>query len=497
MRRPPNLAAAAVMLGSVALAACGEQPSTATAPVAFEHRAAPAGFLTTQPAQAYPLVSQATVKPILTVGDPLPGQEQNPNPELRVWAPIPDGLGATELGNDLTVFANHELGKGGVNGLFKYSRVSRLTLDRRTLAVKAALYPLTGNYLLERLCSATFVHDEVGFPTGYFLSGEEQGGTAKGSINVAVGLDGSVTELPWLGKFQHENETAVPGFPGKVVILGTDDTRGASELYMYLANSEADVLTGKGALHVFSSTAVTHAGNLTVGQTITGDFYPIADPTVSASALQSEVDGVGAAGALPFVRLEDSDYDRSGDDQRDRHGARPAIYFVDTGSETVIGRPQRKVPGVCTGACDPYGSIYRMDFDPRDPTHGARLTLVARSRGVAAGDWASPDNVAASENSLMVQEDPAYSGFNRAPRIYQFRVTGSTLGAPRPVVELTNSDCNEPLGTCWESSGIISTEQWLGAGTWLFDVQAHTLPVPSQNLPNEGGQLLYLRLPGS
>jgi len=31
----------------------------------------------------------------------------------------------------------------------------------------------------------------------------------------------------------------------------------------------------------------------------------------------------------------------------------------------------------------------------------------------------------------------------------------------------------------------------------LFDVQAHSLPIPSQNLTGEGGQLLLLRLPGS
>jgi hypothetical protein len=76
------------------------------------------------------------------------------------------------------------------------------------------------------------------------------------------------------------------------------------------------------------------------------------------------------------------------------------------------------------------------------------------------------------------------------------------------VVELetekfTGRVCSDAAGTCWESSGIIDASDWLGEGTWLFDIQAHTLPFSYQdgattvNLPNEGGQLLYLRLPGS
>jgi hypothetical protein len=86
--------------------------------------------------------------------------------------------------------------------------------------------------------------------------------------------------------------------------------------------------------------------------------------------------------------------------------------------------------------------------------------------------------------------------------------SGGALGDARAVVELNNEQftghvCSEPAGTCWESSGIIDASEWLGAGTWLFDVQAHTLAFSFQdgtrtvNLPNEGGQLLYLRLPGS
>jgi hypothetical protein len=173
----------------------------------------------------------------------------------------------------------------------------------------------------------------------------------------------------------------------------------------------------------------------------------------------------------------------------DGFGARPAIYFVDTGNAGAI----------CgTGPCDLAGSIYRMEFDRSDPTHNAKLALLARSRG-AQVDWASPDNIAVSGSSLMLMEDPAYAGFARNPRIYNFKLRGDGgLGAPQAVAELTNTPpCVEPANTCWESSGIINTSEWLGEGTWLFDIQAHSLAVPSQGLTGENGQLLSLRVRGS
>jgi secreted PhoX family phosphatase len=229
--------------------------------------------------------------------------------------------------------------------------------------------------------------------------------TPKGSLTIAVGKDRSITELPWLGPIAHENAVVVPGFPGKTVLMGLDDNNGASELYLYLAASPADVLAGKGKLYVFTTDEATHSGNLATGQTIKGAFQEITtwDHTKSAADLQDAVDNIGSHGALPFVRIEDADYDH-------RVGVtnqKPAIYFVDTGNGATTGRVAGKVNVTCNGLCDHFGSIYRVQFDPADPTR-ATLTLLARSRGVAAGDWASPDNVAAGKKSLMVQEDPAY-----------------------------------------------------------------------------------------
>src|SRR4051794_19766559 len=153
------------------LLACGKQADNPPPPpFPAELAAAPAGFVTSRPAQAHTLLPQASLKPIITVGDPIPGQESNPDPEQRVWAPIPDGLGAYREGANLVLFANHEISSSGVDGKFPFARVSRLILNPSTLSVLGGSYPITGKadgFLFQRLCSATFVGAAQGFGEGW------------------------------------------------------------------------------------------------------------------------------------------------------------------------------------------------------------------------------------------------------------------------------------------------------------------------------------------
>jgi hypothetical protein len=495
------LAAAAASLSF----ACDRQTDSVSPAAADPAASAAVGFVTSQPAQARALLPEARLKPIITVGDPIPGQESNADPEQRVWAPIPDGLGAYQDGSGLVLFANHEITSGGVSGNFPYARVSRLVLDPATLSVTSGSYAITGKaagFLFQRLCSASFIGSAEGFGDGWFFTGEESTTGGAEGIQLAVKNDGSETrKLPWLGRFQHENYIAVPGFGAKAVLFGTDDNGPASlgsalrsELYLYVADNAAGVLDGTGKLYVFASSAVPNSGYLTAGSPVAGHFVEVPGAaSLSAADLETAVSRLGA---FEFVRLEDIDYSR----HPGVPGQKPSIYFVDTGN----------INGQCGGnPCDLFGSIYRLELDPADPTEDASLTLLARSRGVAAGDWASPDNIAVGEHSLMLNEDPAYAGFNRPERIWNFKFQqGGTLGPAQAVAELENEKftgnvCSDAAATCWESSGVIDASRWLGEGSWLFDVQAHTLPFSYLNgqtrvdVPSEGGQLLYLRLPGS
>jgi len=468
------LAAAAVML-----LGCDKQHDLITDDTPYLGAATLNGFRTSQPAQAHALVSRADLMPIVTVGDTLPGG--------AIWAPIPDGLGAYSDGTNLVLFANHELTSSGVldnNGVAQFlnARVSHLLLDPRSKTVSDATFFINGTEQYQRLCSATYVGPKEGFPSGYFFTGEESSGGVHDGIQLAIGQDGAVHELPWMGRYAHENQIGVPGFPGKVVTIGMDDTRGASELYLYVGNSEADVINGTGKLYVFTTPAAVDVSVLKEGGEYPGQFVEVQNAaSMSSTELGTTVKTLGA---FPFVRLEDADYQKGvGAD------GNPSIYFVDTGNDVTF----------CTGGvvCDTYGSIYRVVFDRNDPTK-ATLMLLERSRGWQS-EWASPDNVSAGRNSLMVQEDPAVPTFARAPRIYQFGFDrrGRLASRGEAVVELDNTDCVEALGTCWESSGIIDASAWMGPGAWLFDIQAHSLPAPVANLTKENGQLLFLRIKGS
>src|SRR5215216_886509 len=281
MRVLPCLWTAAAAL---ALLACDKQTESLSSTQSAE--AAQTGFVTSQPALARALLPQARLKPILSVGDPLPGQGSNPDPEQRVWAPIPDGLGAYRDGADLVVFSNHEITSSGVDGKFPYARVSRLVLDPATLSVKSGSYPITGKaagFLFQRLCSATFIGADEGFGGGWFFTGEESVSGGSEGLQLAVKQDGSETrKLPGLGRFQHENYIAIPGFGSKAVLLGTDDNSPASlgsparsELYLYVADNAASALSDAGKLYVFTSSQESASGFLSPGQAITGTFAEI------------------------------------------------------------------------------------------------------------------------------------------------------------------------------------------------------------------------------
>jgi hypothetical protein len=99
-----------------------------------------------------------------------------------------------------------------------------------------------------------------------------------------------------------------------------------------------------------------------------------------------------------------------------------------------------------------------------------------------------PDNMDASPNSLMVQEDSGQAPPSRVWR-YEFGTGSWTV-----VASVLDQD--------WESSGIVDASAWFGEGAWLLDVQAHDVFVDEEQMgevliKREDGQLLLMFLPGT
>lgn len=404
-----------------------------------------------------------TITPILTAGE-MVGDYQ--------MTGVPDGLGLARNGDEVVLFMNHELSVED-DGNLSDSKVSRLVLDPETGAVLSGSYVVTGEEGYWSLCSASLAGPEAGFDRPVFLSGEESADGPHGGIAMAVdAADGTVTELPWLGMFEHENQVAVPGFEGKTVVLATEDNSNGSEFYMYVADSPADFLSGKGQLYVFKADNAAGTADIAIGGDLTGSFIPVDQKdNVDAAALAETVQ---TEGAFNFIRLEDLTYNRTTPN---------VIYFVDTGDDE---EPNLAADGTPLSL---NGRLYQMTLDPADPTKVTSLTVLLD--GDAGDDLHNPDNIDADASTVMIQEDTGAG----VARILAYSIADGTL---TPIATLDQSageglvdEGDEP--GAWESSGIINVSDIFGDGAWLVDVQAHSLSAAQFGAADESGQLLLIR----
>jgi hypothetical protein len=58
-----------------------------------------------------------------------------------------------------------------------------------------------------------------------------------------------------------------------------------------------------------------------------------------------------------------------------------------------------------------------------------------------------------------------------------------------PIAYVNQIEDKETAHGDWESTGILDASKYFGDGTWLINVQAHTI--------GEGGQLLLMKIPES
>ncbi len=415
------------------------------------------------------------IQPLLTTGEVVRGTGYQ-------MAAAPDGLGAFQDGDDVVVFMNHELNAEEQEHISD-ARVSRLVLDGNTAAVRSGAYPINGSEGYRSLSSAFLAGPEVGFDDRVFLTGEENTGGERGGV--AIGIDaesGDVAELPWLGHFKHENAVVVPGFDDQTVVFLTDDDPTGSEAYLYIADSPQDLLDGNGQLYVFVADDAEDSADVAKGGPLSDHFEPVDEgDNDDAEALQTAAED---AGTFTFVRLEDATYDRTTPN---------TIYFADTGDngDQTFATPSRE-------PLSANGRLYSMTLDPSDPTQVTSLNVLLD--GDAGDDIRNPDNIDANASTILIQEDlnadNREADSDNTARILAYDI-GS--GAVSTLARVDQSDDPNRLvdegdeAGSWESSGIIDVSDLFGSGSWLVDVQAHTMDVRQFDGVDEGGQLLLIR----
>jgi hypothetical protein len=408
--------------------------------------------------------SNSTLKSLITFNDILSNG--------YVFPRLPDGLASINNRDGLVdIFVNHELSLDKVN---EYAKVSKLTVDQNGGIISGELIE-DGSGKYERFCSATIFKDN-GFKNSVFVTNEE---IEEGIVVAYDTVTKNKTEMPWLGKFSHENTILVPNKNNKTIVLTTEDNESMhSQLYMFISNNPTDFLNGIGQLYVLiGENNTTSFQDLQKGITYNGYFQPVTWNwmTQNSTDLENEVQKLNA---LDFMRLEDTDYDKADNS---------IIYVADTGSDEFGERYED-------------GRLYQFEIieSSFNQVNNANVTnnnyykvkISILLDGDDGDDLRNPDNIATSKKSIMIQEDlNDYNiidgGVNA--RVLKYDLTSHNLN-PVAIVD-QSQDVSHTRDGEWESSGIIEVFDIFGKGYWLLDIQAHTL--------GEGGQLLLMNIPGS
>jgi secreted PhoX family phosphatase len=152
------------------------------------------------------------------------------------------------------------------------------------------------------------------------------------------------------------------------------------------------------------------------------------------------------------------------------------------------------------------GGLWRLRFDDIEhPSAGGSLQLLLdgdESLGTGEPLMNKPDNMGIDgHGNLLIQEDPGSN--NHIARVIAYQISDGALAVlarfdPTLFGPGSNTDPNR-LTIDEESSGIIDTEPFLGAGTFVLDAQVHTSKgLPAGTGPGtvqefvERGQLLRL-----
>jgi hypothetical protein len=518
------------------------------------------GFRTSQPSMLTPVMPGASVTPLLTVGDTLRSGYR--------FESIPDGISVRTRGHrKVELFVNHETGKvpfpyvtaaptaaNGEND-FDNAQVSRLLLDRRSAGVLSGSFAIPSSFGYQRFCSNFLATRRQGFDREILFTNEESpdyvfrreeswpplpiGNPAAEEAGLVIALDvksGRHKPIYGMGRHNHENSVAIPGY-GKPVVLSGDDTftsgpltgvfpAGAvpaqSQLYSYMARSTKKLLADKGDLWAFVSDTpgvknyydvVPNSGtevqghfikvpkDIATGKNPDGTDIVAADkgypPPPSNGSWQTDLRSVTPVGidgpqwvleywsdinnVFQFVRVEDIAYDK-------RKGMGNVVYVVDSGRGRTAAQSLDTPNFRSTN-----GRVWKMVLDRNDPRKVTSLTVLVEGDDnpvQTPTEVHQPDNIESTRSGILLTEDPGSS------QQYPFGSTDPNAttarlwyvpfaGTPEVVARVDQSADEGPTDVddrtarsnlgAWESSGIVDASAAFGRGAFLIDVQAHTL----------------------
>jgi hypothetical protein len=478
-----------------------------------------AGFHTAKPAMLKPAQGNS-IAPIISTGDTLPNGYK--------FQAIPDGIGVAPSDKGAAeVFVNHEtstvpfpaVGQANAAADMRNSEISQLRISGASGGVLQGgiVWPSELGY--HRFCSGFLAGPEHGFQQPVYFTGEETsdvvalppapawpptGQTRQGGYAVAVDSAGGRYTIPGMGRMNHENVVIVPGgWSDKMVALTDDDTFTApsAQLYMYVAADGRSLLEDKGQLYAFVSAdpSVNDYGDMASGVRVGGSFILV--PRDVALNDQFALESWSSANnVFQFIRTEDLAYDRTNP---------RIIYIADTGEPRAVADPDTgrlaRGPSSTRGPY-PNGRIFKMTLNVADPLKVDQFEMLidADAAGYNRDGLHNPDNLDTSGNSLMIQEDPiSVNNFNLGEgptaRVWRYDLRTGQLTV---VAEVDQSADPQARAGVWESTGIVDASTLFGPGTWLVNVQAHSIWVETQPAEGytrklEGGQLLLLIVPGS
>lgn len=438
------------------------------------------GFKTAQPSMLIPIKAGITVTPLLTVGDDV-GTYQ--------FEAIPDGISVRPIASGLVeLYVNHETSQvpfpynpglwtqdpGESQSDFDNAQVSKLILDAATADTLSGSFVIPSSGGFQRFCSNYLATSKEGFTKDILFTNEESPDYSLRQENswpptlsdpnqeengVVLALDvatGTYQTIYGMGRHNHENDVAIPGFD-KLVVLSGDDTftsgplsdplstttplaplaPSQSQLYSYQAGNTKNILADKGNLWAFvsddpafddyydftpSSTQsvsgrfIKVPRNIATGKNRDGSEITSADVGYPAppndGTWQRDLrtnNTVGIDGpqwvleywsqlnnVFNFVRVEDIAYDK-------RPGMGNVVYVVDSGRGTA---------GVSQAGRSSNGRVWKMVLAPDNPKKVTSLSVFVEGDDAPVktlNEIHQPDNIETTQTGLLLTEDPGSS----------------------------------------------------------------------------------------